>query len=109
MIGILAVGRAHSEKFVDLPAGRVASAIRSDSHGTIFIVDYKKHDVFAIKKGTVEPEILFRFDLMSRPNDITIARDGTIYASDPNWKGRSRRIGNTTDGRNRDHSSLVRR
>jgi sugar lactone lactonase YvrE len=91
-IGKLAVGSSRSEKFVDLPAGSVGSAIRFDSHGTMFIADYKKHNIFGIKKGTVEPEIVFHSDLMNQPNDITIARDGTIYASDPNWKGRSGRI-----------------
>jgi sugar lactone lactonase YvrE len=38
---------------------------------------------------------------MNQPNDMTIARDGTIYASDPNWKGRSGqiwRIAKTADG-----------
>jgi signal peptidase len=29
---------------------------------------------------------------MNQPNDMTIAREGTIYASDPNWKGRSGQI-----------------
>jgi len=38
---------------------------------------------------------------MSQPNDITVARDGTIYASDPNWKGREGhvwRIAKAADG-----------
>jgi signal peptidase len=29
---------------------------------------------------------------MHQPNDMTIARDGTIYASDPNWKEHSGQI-----------------
>jgi sugar lactone lactonase YvrE len=29
---------------------------------------------------------------MNQPNDMTIARDGTLYASDPNFKGRSGQI-----------------
>ncbi len=38
---------------------------------------------------------------MKQPNDITVARDGTIYASDPNWKGREGhiwRIAKAADG-----------
>lgn len=91
-IGKLAPGGSHSEKFVDLPEGSVGNAIRFDRQGTMFIADYKKHNIFKIKRGSLEPAIYFHSELMHQPNDITIARDGTIYASDPNWKGRSGQI-----------------
>jgi sugar lactone lactonase YvrE len=92
MIGRLAAGGAHSEKFIDLPQGSVGSAIRFDRHGTMFVADYRKHNILAIKQGTREPVVFFHSDLMNQPNDITLARDGTIYASDPNFKGRNGRI-----------------
>jgi signal peptidase len=91
-IGRLAAGGSRSEKFFDLPQGSVGNAIRFDSHGTMLVADYRKHTIFAIRKGTKEPEVVFHSDLMHQPNDITIARDGTIYTSDPNWKGRNGRI-----------------
>jgi len=91
-IGKLAAGGSHSEKFIDLPQGSVGNAIRFDSHGTMLVADYKKHTIFAIRKGAKELEVVFHSDLMHQPNDITVARDGTIYASDPNWKGRNGRI-----------------
>jgi signal peptidase len=91
-IGKVAAGGSRSEKFIDLPDGSVGNAIRFDSHGTMLVADYKKHNIFAIKKGATEPELVFHSDLMHQPNDITVARDGTIYASDPNWKGRNGRI-----------------
>jgi sugar lactone lactonase YvrE len=100
-IGKLPFGGSHSEKFVDLPDGSVGNAIRFDSAGSMFIADYKKHNIFRIKKGSLEPEVYFHSDQMSQPNDITIARDGTIYASDPNFKGRSGKIwiiSKSTDG-----------
>ena len=91
-IGKLAAGGSHSEKFTELPQGSVGNAIRFDRNGTMLIADYKKHNIFAIRKGSTDPEVLFHSDLMHQPNDITVARDGTIYASDPNWKGRSGQI-----------------
>jgi sugar lactone lactonase YvrE len=91
-IGELLFGSSHSEKFVDLPEGSVGNAIRFNSAGTMFIADYKRHNIFEIKKGSSDPEIYFHSDLMNQPNDMTIARDGTIYASDPNFKGRSGQI-----------------
>src|SRR4029077_8938522 len=100
-IGKLPFGGSHSERFVDLPNGSVGNAIRFDAAGTMFIADYKKHNILEIKKGSLNPEIFFHSDLMNQPNDMTIARDGTIYASDPNWKGRSGRIwriGKSADG-----------
>jgi signal peptidase len=67
----------------------------------MFVADYKKHNVFAVPKGATEPQPWFHSEEMSQPNDITIARDGTIYASDPNWKGREGyiwRIAKAPDG-----------
>jgi len=100
-IGKLAAGSTRSEKFIDLPEGSVGNAIRFDREGTMFIADYKKHHIFQVRKGSQDPEVYFHSDLMSQPNDITVARDGTIYASDPNWKGRSGqiwRLTKTADG-----------
>ncbi|WP_315719215.1 MULTISPECIES: SMP-30/gluconolactonase/LRE family protein [unclassified Bradyrhizobium] len=91
-IGRLAPEATASEKFTELPEGSIGNAIRIDATGTMFIADYKKHNIFAISPGTTEPRLVFHADEMSQPNDITLARDGTVYASDPSWKARSGRI-----------------
>jgi signal peptidase len=100
-IGKLAAGSTSSEKFIELPEGSVGNSIRFGHDGTMFIADYKKHNIFEVRKGSSEPVVWFHSDRMNQPNDMTIARDGTIYASDPNWKGRSGqiwRIAKTADG-----------
>ncbi len=100
-IGRLPAGGAASQPFAVLPEGSVGNAIRFDRNGNMFIADYKKHNVFTIPKGATEPVVWFHSDQMNQPNDITIARDGTIYASDPNWKGREGhiwRIAKAADG-----------
>lgn len=100
-IGRLAPGDSRSEKFAELPQGSVGNSIRFDAHGTMFVADYKKHNIFSIDKGNVEPKVFFSSERFNQPNDMTIARDGTIYASDPNWKGRSGqvwRIAKNADG-----------
>ncbi len=91
-IGRLAPGSAASEKFIDLPEGSVGNSIRFARDGTMFIADYKKHNIFVVRNGNSTPEVWFHSDQMNQPNDMTIGRDGTIYASDPNWKGRSGQI-----------------
>lgn len=100
-IGRLPSGGSASEPFTVLPDGSVGNAIRFARDGTMFIADYKKHNILAIAKGATEATVWFHSDEMHQPNDITIARDGTIYASDPNWKGREGsiwRIARTPDG-----------
>ncbi|MGY3610045.1 MULTISPECIES: SMP-30/gluconolactonase/LRE family protein [unclassified Bradyrhizobium] len=97
-IGKLAPGSAASEKFIDLPEGSVGNSIRFARDGTMFIANYKKHSIFVVRKGNTTPEVWFHSDQMNQPNDMTIARDGTIYASDPNWKGRSGQIWRIADG-----------
>ncbi|WP_315757732.1 MULTISPECIES: SMP-30/gluconolactonase/LRE family protein [unclassified Bradyrhizobium] len=91
-IGRLAPEATASEKFTELPEGSIGNAIRIDAAGVMFVADYKKHNIFAIAPGTTEPRLVFHADDMSQPNDVTLSRDGTIYASDPNWKARSGRV-----------------
>jgi signal peptidase len=91
-IGRLAPEAAASEPFATLPEGSIGNAIRIDRRGTMFIADYKKHNIFAIDRNETTPRAIFHSDQMSQPNDITLAPDGTIYASDPNWKARSGKI-----------------
>jgi len=100
-IGKLVAGASQSQKALELPDGSVGNAIRFDPDGTMFIADYRKHTIFDVKKGSIAPDVYFHSDLMNQPNDITMARDGTIYASDPHFKGRSGqiwRIARSADG-----------
>jgi sugar lactone lactonase YvrE len=95
-IGRLPAGAAASEKYTELPQGSVGNSIRFDRDGTMFVADYKGHSIFAFRKGSAEPQLWFHSDEMKQPNDMTIARDGTIFASDPNWKGREGHIWRVT-------------
>jgi signal peptidase len=90
-IGKLPTGSAQSELFATLPEGSVGNAIRFDREGRMFVADYKKHNIFLIgADGTIE--IYFHSDDFNQPNDMTIAADGAIYASDPRWKSRDGQI-----------------
>ena len=97
-IGRLAPGAPQSELFTALPEGSVGNAIRFDRAGTMFIADYKKHAIFALASGATAPTPLFASERFSQPNDLTVAADGTLYASDPNWKGRSGQVWRITRG-----------
>jgi sugar lactone lactonase YvrE len=72
--------------FVSLPANSVGNGIRFHQNGTMFVADYVNHNVLRIHPQTREITVLAHADRMSQPNDLAIASDGTLFASDPNWK-----------------------
>ena len=100
-IGKLANGAAQSELFATLPEGSVGVAIRFDREGRMFVADYKKHNIFLVSRDGKTVETYFHSDDFNQPNDLTMAVDGTLYASDPNWKrhdGQVWRVQKSPDG-----------
>lgn len=77
-------GRA--EVFVTLPPGSTGNGIRFDRSGAMFVADYTGHNILRIDPVTRSVTVFAHDDRMNQPNDIAIAPDGTLYASDPNWK-----------------------
>jgi len=74
-----------AEVFIDLPGESVGNGIRFDQQGDMYIADYVGHNVLQVKKGTRKILVWAHNPEMSQPNDLTIAPNGTIYLSDPNW------------------------
>ena len=111
-IGRLAAGSSRSELFATLPEGSVSSAIRFGRDGRMFVADYKKHNIFLVGPDGTVIETYFHSDDFNQPNDMTIAADGTIYASDPHWKhhdGQIWRIAKSADGSVRGEKMLANR
>ncbi len=73
------------ELFVRLPKGSVGNGIRFDRQGTMYVADYAKHNVLKIDTKTRKVSVFANEATMNQPNDLAIAPDGTLYASDPNW------------------------
>ncbi|GGW43785.1 SMP-30/gluconolactonase/LRE family protein [Arenibacter certesii] len=78
--------------YLTLPEGSIGNGIRFDTHGNMFIADYKGHKVYRVKKGSKTPEVWAQDSILNQPNDLAIAPNNTIYLSDPNWKEGSGRI-----------------
>jgi sugar lactone lactonase YvrE len=100
-IGKLAPASSQSELFATLPEGSIGVAIRFDRDGRMFVADYKRHNIFLVGADGATIETYFHSDDFNQPNDMAIAGDGTIYASDPRWKhhdGQIWRIVKTADG-----------
>jgi sugar lactone lactonase YvrE len=91
-IGKVAAGATRSQSFAELPAGSVGVSIRFGPDRRMYLADYKKHIIFVFEPGATTASVYLQSDRFNQPNDMTIARDGTIYASDPDWRGRSGQV-----------------
>lgn len=88
------------EVWVELPGKSTGNGIVFDKKGTMFVADYGNHNILKIDPKTKKIEVFAHEPTMNQPNDLAIAPDGTLYASDPNWgksTGQLWKIG--TDGK----------
>ena len=77
-------GRA--ELFVEMPAGSLANGIRFDRAGLMYVADHTGHNVLRIDPATKHITTFAHEPSMNQPNDLAISEDGTLWASDPDWK-----------------------
>lgn len=82
-------GSGDAGLFVELPAGSTGNGIRFGADGTMYVADYTGHNVLAVDVGTRTVRVFAHLDGAHQPNDIALAPDGTLYASDPDWKNGS--------------------
>jgi gluconolactonase len=75
-----------SEVYVALPDGSIGNGIRFDRRGMMYIADYTKHNVLRVDPKSRAISVFAHESKMNQPNDLAIGPDGTLYASDPNWK-----------------------
>ena len=89
-----------AEVWVELPGKSAGNGIVFDKKGMMYVADYTGHNVLKIDPKTKKIEVFAHEATMNQPNDLAIAPDGTLYASDPNWgkgTGQLWKIG--TDGK----------
>ncbi|AJC45832.1 Virginiamycin B lyase [Xanthomonas sacchari] len=79
-------GRGQATLFVDLPAGSIGNGIRFDRRGRMYVADYGQHRILRIALRSKRIEVYATLPGAFQPNDIAMAPDGTLYASDPDWK-----------------------
>ena len=75
-----------SSLFVNLPEGSTGNGIRIDALGNLLIADYTGHNVLKINAASREISVYAHNKEMNQPNDLAIAKNGLLFASDPNWK-----------------------
>lgn len=74
-----------AEVFVTLPGKSTGNGIVFDRQGFMYIADYIEHNVLKVDMKTRAITVFAHNAKMNQPNDLAITRDGTLYASDPNW------------------------
>ncbi len=72
--------------FAELPGKSVGNGIRFDKKDHMYIADYVNHNILTIKNGSNQAVVFAHETRANQPNDVAISPDGTLYASDPNWK-----------------------
>ncbi len=75
-----------AEVFVTLPGKSTGNGIVFDRKGMMYVADYVGHNVLRIDPKTRAISVYAHEERMNQPNDLVIAPDGTIFASDPDWK-----------------------
>lgn len=89
-----------STLFTTLPESSIGNGIRFDALGNFFVADYTGHNILHVDRNTGDVRVFAHEDKMNQPNDIAIADDGTLYASDPNWANSTGQIWRIdTDGK----------
>jgi sugar lactone lactonase YvrE len=75
-----------AEIFLEFTNGSLANGIRFDRKGRMFVADYTNHNVLLVDTRKRTFQVFAHEPAMNQPNDLAIAPNGVLYASDPNWK-----------------------
>src|SRR5690242_899985 len=86
-IGKPAPSEVACELFAKLPKKdhkpSIGSGIRFDHDGRMYVADFKGNNIFVFDPAQNTPRVYFHSRQFHQPNDLAIASDGTLYASDP--------------------------
>lgn len=82
--------------FIKLPDGSIGNGIRFGKENQMFVADYVHHNIFEIDMVTRKIEVYAHEPTANQPNDIAIAPNHTLYASDPNWSNNTGKLWKVT-------------
>ncbi|MBO3100090.1 SMP-30/gluconolactonase/LRE family protein [Gelidibacter pelagius] len=81
---------------VKLPNGSIGNGIRFGKNHQMFVADYVNHNILEIDLRSKKIEVFAHEPTANQPNDIAIAPNGTLYASDPNWSDNTGKLWKVT-------------
>jgi gluconolactonase len=71
--------------FVTLPNGSIGNGIRFGKKNQMYVADYVNHNILEIDLISKKIEVFAHESTANQPNDIAIAPNKMLYASDPKW------------------------
>ena len=75
----------HASLFVTLPDSAIGNGLVFDNQGNMLVADYVGHRIWSIDTASKVVSLYIKVSRMNQPNDICIAKNGRVYASDPSW------------------------
>ncbi|MDQ0105566.1 sugar lactone lactonase YvrE [Chitinophaga terrae (ex Kim and Jung 2007)] len=78
--------------FVTLPDSSVANGVHFNSKGTMFLPDFKGHNILMVDMDTKKVGVYVHSAKFNQPNDLCINRKDQIFVSDPKWADNSGQI-----------------
>ena len=69
----------------ELPEGSTGNGIRFNKAGEMLVADYTGHNILKVDMKTKGISVYAHEPKMNQPNDIALAPNGNLYASDPDW------------------------
>lgn len=90
-LGVIS-GQFQAGLLLVLPRGSVASGLRFGPDGFLYAADHRGHNLLRIDLDDGSVSVWVHEPRMHQPNDLTIAADGGIYASDPDWNNGTGRV-----------------
>jgi gluconolactonase len=94
------VDGSETSSFLRLPQPSIGNGMVFDVYGNMYLADYVGHKIYKLEMSTKTLSVHAFEPRMNQPNDLAIMKNGTLFASDPNWTeqtGQLWRIG--TDGK----------
>ncbi len=82
--------------FVTLPNGSIGNGIRFGEKNQMFVADYVNHNILEIDMISKKVKVFAHESNASQPNDIAIAPNKTLYASDPKWSDNTGKLWKVT-------------
>lgn len=76
----------HATLWMELPGKSTGNGIRFGLDGFMYVADYVEHKVLRINPTNRTVSVFAHENAMNQPNDLALAPDGTLFASDPSWK-----------------------
>jgi len=74
------------ELFVELPEGSSGCGIRFNRQGNMLVADHTGHHILEVDIKTRQIAVRVHEPAMNQPNDLAMADNGVLFASDPNWR-----------------------